>query len=247
LRFQIGNRADNPPFKVFWLVMRDQSSHKCLSYPISQISICDDLKLQLETDLHSYKLNLRCFVDPQCEAEYDMELIEKVLDEREILRIQELQAMEAGANANQAEEEERQRQVDTELQQQNKAQTEAELKLQEETEFTNTIVQTLTEALARHCPKCNRGLYKDQGCNHIICPCGTHFCYLDQIDISVVQYGHFNNKPSSCPLWTDDHSQADKERQKQKAGEKAKQFATEHPGFKDLNGKLQRLLEQYLS
>ncbi|KAA6393898.1 MAG: hypothetical protein EZS28_010576 [Streblomastix strix] len=197
---------------------------------------CECLKESLDSDLHIYKLNLRCFVDPTCEAEYDMELIEKVLDERELLRIQELQAMEAGINPNQAEDDERERLAALKEQQQN-----------EETEFTNLIVKTLTEALARHCPRCKIAIVKEIGCNHISCPCGEDFCYICEQSIAGVMMGHFGSQTPPCPQYIDDNAKINKERQKKQAGEKGKQFAIEHPGFEDLNGKLQRILEQYLS
>ncbi|KAA6377260.1 MAG: hypothetical protein EZS28_027214, partial [Streblomastix strix] len=174
---------------------------------------CDDLKESLENDLHIYKLNLKCIVDPTCEAEYDMELIEKILDEREILRIQELQAMEAGINSHSSEEEEKKRLADLELeqQQQKKAQTEAER------------------------------------CNHVQCRCKEDFCYICEQSIADVMMKHFSQGSNPCPQNIDDNAKFNKERQIKKAKEKAQQFATEHPGFEDVDGKLQRLLEQYLS
>ena len=29
----------------------------------------------------------------------------------------------------------------------------------------------------KQCPKCKRWVEKNRGCDHITCPCGTHFCY----------------------------------------------------------------------
>ncbi len=43
------------------------------------------------------------------------------------------------------------------------------------------------------CPGCRREFAKDDGCNHITCPCGTHYCSECGGVISATRpYDHFN-------------------------------------------------------
>lgn len=57
---------------------------------------CTCLKASLESDLNAGVLNISCVADRDCTAEYSMDIIEKVLDEKDLRRLQELQALEAG-------------------------------------------------------------------------------------------------------------------------------------------------------
>ncbi|KAA6356750.1 MAG: hypothetical protein EZS28_047723 [Streblomastix strix] len=188
-----------------------------------------------------------CIVDTSCEAEYDMELIEQLLDQRELEQLQELQALYEGINPHADEEEERERLAALELQLKKQAETEAERKLNEEKEFTDTIIKALTEALARHCPNCHRAIVKEIGCNHILCPCGEHFCYVCEQSTAGVMYGHFNKGSNPCPLFLDNNAKFNKERQRKQAGEKAQQFAQDHPGFEDVDRKLKSILDERIA
>ena len=43
----------------------------------------------------------------------------------------------------------------------------------------------------KQCPKCKRWVEKNKGCDHITCPCGTHFCYnCGQLRDSFAPYNH---------------------------------------------------------
>lgn len=49
----------------------------------------------------------------------------------------------------------------------------------------------MTEALVRHCLKCPKPFFKEEGCNKMVCPsCNTKMCYLCNKEIK--DYGHFN-------------------------------------------------------
>ncbi|KAA6375457.1 MAG: hypothetical protein EZS28_029017 [Streblomastix strix] len=200
---------------------------------------CDCLKESLESDLHGYKLNLRCIVDPTCQAEYDMDLIERILDQRELLRIQELQAMEAGRNLTVTQN------VQVRVQQQN-FKTEEERKNAEIQEFRNLIVQTMTEALAEVCPKCKRAIIKEAGCNLITCPCRTCFCYNCGIDITVITYSHFNKGSNPCPLNVNDNTRINTDRQRRKARDAAEKFMQTHPRFDKVEERLNEYFKEFL-
>lgn len=44
------------------------------------------------------------------------------------------------------------------------------------------------------CPKCNTHIKLSSGCNHIECPCGTHFCYECGIESNLIDiYNHMQN------------------------------------------------------
>jgi len=46
----------------------------------------------------------------------------------------------------------------------------------------------------KRCPKCTNGVVKSQGCNHMTCRCGTHFCFVCGVDIGASNpYAHFNS------------------------------------------------------
>jgi len=52
----------------------------------------------------------------------------------------------------------------------------------------------------RKCPKCPATVERVQGCNHITCRCGTHFCYLCGKDIGARNpYAHFTQ---GHPTWS---------------------------------------------
>jgi hypothetical protein len=43
----------------------------------------------------------------------------------------------------------------------------------------------------KQCPKCKRWVEKKSGCDHITCPCGTHFCYrCGELRDSLAPYSH---------------------------------------------------------
>ncbi len=56
------------------------------------------------------------------------------------------------------------------------------------------IEDKLTEAVILQCKKCNKSIYKEDGCNKVTCPCGTIMCWICKSTID--GYGHFCN---NCP------------------------------------------------
>ncbi|KAF7338212.1 hypothetical protein MVEN_02046300 [Mycena venus] len=76
----------------------------------------------------------------------------------------------------------------------------------------HTIEEAMTRALMRNCPKCQKAMIKEMGCNKMTCPnCMTLFCYICRKLIT--GYEHFNQQPgqpmaagsskagAKCPLW----------------------------------------------
>ncbi|KAI5806561.1 hypothetical protein DFH27DRAFT_348919 [Peziza echinospora] len=60
------------------------------------------------------------------------------------------------------------------------------------------------ETFAAHCPTCDAPVVKSAGCNHMICKCATHFCFLCSSYLEPGNpYKHFNNESLPCymKLW----------------------------------------------
>ena len=68
------------------------------------------------------------------------------------------------------------------------------------------IEDKMTDALIVKCNKCNKSIFKNEGCNKITCVCGTHNCYVcKDIIPRAVGYSHFcrshNCSCNKCHLW----------------------------------------------
>ena len=63
----------------------------------------------------------------------------------------------------------------------------------------------ISQKLVKVCPKCSHGVTKSEGCNHITCKCGIHFCYLcnDILPTSdpYVHYRQTNRRRVPCVLF----------------------------------------------
>lgn len=59
------------------------------------------------------------------------------------------------------------------------------------------------------CPNCSAPTYRIDGCNHITCPCGTHWCYECRFSANYAAaiYDHF--VPGGCPLYPVNRDPAD--------------------------------------
>jgi hypothetical protein len=42
---------------------------------------------------------------------------------------------------------------------------------------------------AKTCPRCTRRVTRDDGCNHITCPCGHHWCFVCEVAWNTDHYG----------------------------------------------------------
>ncbi|GAA5917606.1 hypothetical protein JCM6882_004873 [Rhodosporidiobolus microsporus] len=67
----------------------------------------------------------------------------------------------------------------------------------------HAVAESMTAALIRNCPKCKVATAKIDGCNHMTCQCGAHWCYICRALIK--GYGHFNDRGGTggCPTFDD--------------------------------------------
>lgn len=68
------------------------------------------------------------------------------------------------------------------------------------------IEDKMSEALIVKCNKCNKSIFKNEGCNKVTCVCGTHNCYIcKEIIPKSVGYSHFCRSHdcscNKCHLW----------------------------------------------
>ncbi|KAL8906506.1 MAG: hypothetical protein Q9207_001992 [Kuettlingeria erythrocarpa] len=85
------------------------------------------------------------------------------------------------------------------------------------------IEEARTKALLRQCPKCKSSVFKDGGCNKIMCPCGGAVCDFCGQDITKEKYNHFRDGPTStgnpgtrgkCPTHDNDYERNQKNMEK---------------------------------
>ncbi|KAL8931032.1 MAG: hypothetical protein Q9208_000134 [Pyrenodesmia sp. 3 TL-2023] len=85
------------------------------------------------------------------------------------------------------------------------------------------IEEARTKALLRQCPKCKSSVFKDGGCNKIMCPCGGAICDYCGQDITKEKYNHFRDGPTStgvtgvrskCPTHDNDYERNQKNMEK---------------------------------
>lgn len=62
------------------------------------------------------------------------------------------------------------------------------------------IEEARTKAVLRTCPKCKSAIYKDGGCNKIMCSCGGAVCDYCGKDITKEKYMHFKDGPTSTGI-----------------------------------------------
>ena len=70
------------------------------------------------------------------------------------------------------------------------------------------IEEQLSMAMLRECWHCKKMFYKEQGCNHMTCPCGAEMCYLCKAQ-NPNKSSHYYGQGGSpapertCSLWSD--------------------------------------------
>lgn len=99
-----------------------------------------------------------------------------------------------------------------------------EVEKEAETQGRLTVEEAITAAKIRKCPKCKKGFVKSDGCNKVVCGCGTKVCYVCRS--SIRDYSHFCQTPhcqhktcKKCPLYT--KTEEDDARAMKEAGLKA--------------------------
>ncbi|MCJ1435209.1 hypothetical protein MMC27_004581 [Xylographa pallens] len=76
----------------------------------------------------------------------------------------------------------------------------AEHKKEQGVSERHILEEAMTNAIIRTCPKCGVPIFKDGGCNKMICSkCRTYVCDYCGKDISKESYGHFDNGAGSNP------------------------------------------------
>jgi len=116
-----------------------------------------------------------------------------------------------------------------------------------ETKIRTFLEERMAEAALRRCPnkRCRKPYEREEGCNHIKCPCGTHSCYLCGQELDKKRpYDHYkdghlgggkNDDSSKCivygtPAWAEKTA---KQRQ-QETEEALKQYLKENPELKEI-------------
>ncbi|MCJ1384544.1 hypothetical protein MMC17_007661 [Xylographa soralifera] len=76
----------------------------------------------------------------------------------------------------------------------------AEYKKEQGVSERHILEEAMTNAIIRACPKCGVPIFKDGGCNKMVCTkCRTYVCDYCGKDISKESYGHFDNGAGSNP------------------------------------------------
>ena len=75
----------------------------------------------------------------------------------------------------------------------------AEHKKEQGVSERHILEEAMTNAIIRTCPKCGVPIFKDGGCNKMVCTkCRTYVCDYCGKDISKESYGHFDNGAGSA-------------------------------------------------
>jgi TRIAD3 protein (E3 ubiquitin-protein ligase RNF216) len=57
------------------------------------------------------------------------------------------------------------------------------------------VEEAMATALTITCRKCSKRFFKDEGCNHMTCPCGAHYCYQCGAELDPKNpYKHFDKQ-----------------------------------------------------
>lgn len=185
---------------------------------------CVKHKAEVQVGLMQYEL--KCFDTSGCQAGFSIKLVRKVIGDKLMKRLEDLQQQDEIAKAS----------IDgleecpfCEFKaicppvEQNKEftclnsdcekvscrlckedthipQTCEEAKKERGLEVRHTVEEAMTAALIRKCPKCGLSIVKEDGCNKLRCRCGALICDVCKKDISKEGYMHFQVGTSTCNL-----------------------------------------------
>ncbi|GAM36037.1 RING finger protein [Talaromyces pinophilus] len=186
------------------------------------------IKQKAEVQVGSMQYELKCFDTSGCQANFSSKLIRKVIGDKLMKRLEDLQQQDEIAKAS----------IDGLEEcpfcdfkaicppvEQNKEFTclnsdcekvscrlckeethipqtceEAKKKKERGIEVRHTVEEAMSAALIRKCPKCGLAIVKEDGCNKLKCRCGALICDVCKKDISKDGYMHFQVKSSTCNL-----------------------------------------------
>lgn len=183
---------------------------------------CINQKAEVQVGLMRYEL--KCFDTSGCEAEFNRSVIREVIGEKLMKRLEDLQQQDEIAkaaidgleecpfcefkaicppieenkeftclNSECAKVSCRLCKTETHI-----PQTCEEAKKERGLEERHAVEEAMTAALVRKCPQCGLAIVKLDGCNKIVCRCGTHICDVCKKDITKSGYEHFQN--GTCTL-----------------------------------------------
>lgn len=70
------------------------------------------------------------------------------------------------------------------------------------TERRKRIEENETAKVIKSCKACGASIQKIEGCNRVVCICGSAICWVCNDSISPKDYDHFNTGPKYCNLFT---------------------------------------------
>ncbi|KUL84720.1 hypothetical protein ZTR_07645 [Talaromyces verruculosus] len=186
------------------------------------------IKQKAEVQVGSMQYELKCFDTSGCQANFSSKLIRKVIGDKLMKRLEDLQQQDEIAKASIDGLEEcpfcdfkaicppvEQNKEFTCLnsdcekvscrlckEETHIPQTCEEAKKEKERgiEVRHTVEEAMSAALIRKCPKCGLAIVKEDGCNKLKCRCGAFICDVCKKDISKDGYMHFQVKSSTCNL-----------------------------------------------
>ncbi|KAA6387255.1 MAG: hypothetical protein EZS28_017218 [Streblomastix strix] len=97
------------------------------------------------------------------------------------------------------------------------------------------VQKAVESILIRHCPTCGLPTFKTQGCNHISCKNGCHWCYSCGLPYSrETIYGHFGKPPNYCHQG-ENSPEEDKKRMRVKAQQAVADWKAQNPDMAHIN------------
>lgn len=188
------------------------------------------IKQKAEIQAGSMQYELKCFDTSGCQAPFSSKLIRKVIGDKLMKRLEDLQQQDEIAKASIDGLEEcpfcdfkaicppvEQNKEFTCLnsdcekvscrlckEETHIPQTCEEAKKERGLEVRHAVEEAMTAALIRKCPKCGLAIVKEDGCNKLKCRCGALICDVCKKEISKDGYMHFQVRSNTCNLYDGD-------------------------------------------